>query len=87
MVPTFSPTEVVAEPKYAQLRQTETPPELREARDFFCLTFVGRLKHRLCVSKTFVGHLKYRLRLSRVSCHELPPAKRRFHFFATVKSQ
>ena len=35
MVPTFSPTEVVAdEPTCAKLRQTETP-ELREARDFF----------------------------------------------------
>ena len=34
MVPTFSPTAVVAEPTYAKLRQTETP-ELREARDFF----------------------------------------------------
>ena len=35
MVPTFSPTEMVAEPAYSKLRQTETP-ELREARDFFC---------------------------------------------------
>ena len=35
MVPTFSPTAVVAEPKYAKLRQTETP-ELREARGLFC---------------------------------------------------
>jgi hypothetical protein len=35
MVPTFSPTEVAAEPTYAKLCQTETP-ELREApRDFF----------------------------------------------------
>ena len=35
MVPAFSPTEVVAEPEYAKLRQTETP-ELHEARVFFC---------------------------------------------------
>ena len=35
MVPTFSPTAVVAEPAYAKLRQTETP-ELREARALFC---------------------------------------------------
>ena len=36
MVPTFSPTEVAAEPTYAKLRQTDETPELREARDFFC---------------------------------------------------
>ena len=34
MVPTLSPTAVVAEPTYAKLRQTEIP-ELREAPDFF----------------------------------------------------
>ena len=34
MVPTFLPTEVVAEPTYAKFRQTETPA-LCEARDFF----------------------------------------------------
>ena len=73
MVPTFSPTEVVAEPAYAKIRKTETP-ELREARDFLCQTFVGRLKCRLRLSETFVGRLKCRLRLSRVSCRELPPA-------------
>ena len=33
MVPTLSPTAVVAEPTYAKLRQTEIP-ELREARGF-----------------------------------------------------
>ena len=41
MVPTFSPTEVVAEqPTCAKLRQTETP-ELREARDLFSLNLRG----------------------------------------------
>ena len=34
MAPAFSPTKVVAEPAYAELRETETP-ELREVRDFF----------------------------------------------------
>ena len=35
IVPTLSPTAVVAEPTCAKLRQTEAL-ELREARDFFC---------------------------------------------------
>ena len=39
MVPTFSPTEVAAEPTYAKLRQTETP-DLREAL-FFLLNLRG----------------------------------------------
>ena len=73
MVPTFSPTAVVAEPTYAKLRKAEAP-ELCEARDFFAEPFVGRLKYRLRLSQTFVGRLKYRLRLSGVSCRELPPA-------------
>ena len=64
MVPTLPPTEVVAELRYAQLRQTEKP-ELCEALDFFCYTSVGRLKCRLRLSYALVGRLKYRLSVGR----------------------
>ena len=54
----------------------------RAARDFFCLTFVGRLKYHLRLSETFVRRLKSTFVLSWASCREVPPASPHegFHF-------
>ena len=67
MVPTFSPTAVVAAPTYAKLRQTETLAghrAARSARFFLANPSWAALNIAFVYPKpsSFVGRLKYRLR-------------------------